>query len=191
MRKRVLLFGGAEIRPPSEQNATSPIQAEYWRLINDNKVAARFTADHSHSVRLEGQLPIWSIPSSGWSYTPKWPLAIINVYKKKIELDLVAGDGQPLQRLIIPNPINAAIGWFQPRVIRSASPTFSEDLKLNPDLTFVQLSDSQFDDGTVPRYQSRFAMDEKMNKLAVTQVNRLKPAMVFMTGDLTNKNTTN
>jgi len=186
--KAVLLFGGAEIRPPSEQNATSPIQAEYWRLINDNKVAARFTAVHAHSVRLEGQLPIWSIPSSGWSYTPKWPLAIINVYKKKIELDLVAGDGQPLQRLIIPNPVNAA------RMVPAASdpfgaPTFSEDLKLKPDLTFVQLSDSQFDDGTVPRYQSRFAMDEKMNKLAVTQVNRMKPAMVFMTGDLTNKNT--
>ena len=68
-------------------------------------------------------------------------------------------------------------------------PTYSEDLARRPKLTFAQLSDSQFDDGTVPRYKARYAYDEVMNTLAVKQVNRLKPAMVFMTGDLTNKNT--
>jgi predicted MPP superfamily phosphohydrolase len=68
-------------------------------------------------------------------------------------------------------------------------PTYSEDLKRKPELTFVQLSDSQFDDGTVPRYAARYAFDEQMNELAAAQVNRLNPPLVFMTGDLTNKNT--
>lgn len=186
--RAVLLFGGADIRPPGAVNATAPIQTEYWNLINDHQVAARFTGGHSHSVRYDNRLPIWSIPSSGWSYTPKWPIALISVYEEKIELDLVHEGGQPLQRLVIPNPVGAA------RMAAATDdpfgiPTFSEDLKLKPRLTFVQLSDSQFDDGSVPRYASRFAMDEKMNELAVAQVNRLKPALVFMTGDLTNKNT--
>jgi predicted MPP superfamily phosphohydrolase len=186
--RAVLLFGGADIRPPGNPNATASIQTEYWSLINDYNVAARFTAGHSHTVRYDDRLPIWSIPSSGWSYTPKWPIALISVYEKKIELDLVHEGGQPLQRLVVPNPANAA------RMVAASNdpfgiPTYSEDLKLKPNLTFVQLSDSQFDDGSVSRYKSRFAMDEKMNELAVVQVNRLKPALAFMTGDLTNKNT--
>jgi hypothetical protein len=183
----VLLFGGADIRPPTAPNAP-PLQAEYWKLINDFHVAARFTGGHAHSVRMSDRLPVWSIPSSGWSYSPKWSIALISVYEKKIELDLVREPGQPLQRLVVPNPVKA------PRFVSVAddpfgAPTFSEDLKLKPDLTFVQLSDSQFDDGSVPRYGARYAMDEKMNELAVGQVNRFKPALAFMTGDLTNKNT--
>lgn len=186
--KAVLLFGGAEVPPPGEPHETTPIQTEYWKLIDEHQVAARFTGGHAHTVRYVDRLPIWSIPSSGWSYTPKWPIALISVYEKKIELDLVHEGGQPLQRLVVPNPVHSE------RMVAAADdpygvPTFSEDLQLKPTLTFVQLSDSQIDDGSVPRYRSRFSADETMNELAVAQVNRLKPAMAFMTGDLTNKNT--
>ena len=184
----VLLFGGSDIREPSDQASPTSIQARYWKLMKEKKVAARFIPGHSHTVRLDGRVPTWSIPSSGWSYSPKWPLAIIEVFKETINLNLVAEAGQPLQRLVIPNPVDAE------RIMNAkddpfGSPTYSEDLKLNPELTFIQLSDSQFDDGTLPLYRSRFAMDEKMNQLAAAQCNRLKPAMIFMTGDLTNKNT--
>ena len=186
--KAVLLFSELAFPAPKDPKSTSAIQKEYWDLIHEHKVAARFAGGHAHTVGYEDSLPYWSIPSSGWSYSPKWPIALITVYTKHIELDLVHDGFQPLQRLVIPNPVAAE------RMVKAAEdpygiPTYSEDLKRKPELTFVQLSDSQFDDGSVPRYAARYAYDEPMNELAAAQVNRLNPAMVFMTGDLTNKNT--
>ena len=184
--KAVLLFSELEYPAPQDPKSTSAPQKEYWDLIHDHNVAVRFIGGHAHSVGYDDSLPYWSIPSSGWSYTPKWPIALISVYKKHIELDLVHEGFQPLQRLVVPNPVVAE------RMPKAADdpygvPTYSEDLKQQPKLTFIQLSDSQFDDGSVPRYGARYANDEQMNELAAAQVNRLNPAMVFMTGDLTNK----
>lgn len=186
--RAVLLLGGLEVASPRDPQSATPIQREYWSLIEDHQVAVRLTGGHSHTVRYEGSLPIWSVPSSGWSYGPKWPIALISIFEKRIELDLVHGGFQPLQRLVIPNPVGAG------RMVTAADdpfglPTYSEDLKRKPDLTFVQLSDSQFDDKSLPRYAARYHHDEQMNELAVQQVNRLDPPLVFMTGDLTNKNT--
>lgn len=186
--KAVLLFSELEYPAPKDPKATSAIQQQYWDLIHNHKVAARFIGGHGHSVGLVDSLPYWSIPSSGWSYSPKWPIALITVYPKHVELDLVHDGFQPMQRLVVPNPFAAD------RMVKADDdpygvPTYSEDLKTKPELTFVQLSDSQFDDGSVPRYGARYANDEQMNELAAAQVNRLNPALVFMTGDLTNKNT--
>ncbi len=186
--KAVLMFSELDIPAPPSPETASEIQREYWDLIHKHNVAARFAGGHSHTVSYEDSLPFWSIPSSGWSYTPKWALALITVYAKHIELDLVRAGFQPMQRLVIPNPV-AAERMPKAADDRYGVPTYSEDLQRKPDLTFVQLSDSQFDDGTVPRYAARYTHDEVMNELAATQVNRLNPAMVFMTGDLTNKNT--
>ncbi|MBM83692.1 MAG: hypothetical protein CMJ78_24295 [Planctomycetaceae bacterium] len=186
--KAVLLFEGPEMRAITDPKAASPLQKKYWQLIDDHSVAARLTAGHGHTVRYMDRLPIWSIPSSGWSYSPKFSVALITVYKSRVELTLVYGDDNPLQSITIPNPVAAE------RFPKAADdpvgiPTFSQDLKTKPELTFVQISDSQFDDDTLPRYSARYRYDEVMNKLAVQQVNRLNPPMVFMTGDLTNKNT--
>jgi len=186
--KAVLLFSELDFPAPKDPKSMSAIQKQFWNLIHDHKVAVRFTGGHSHSVGLVDSLPYWSIPSSGWSYSPKWPIALISVYTKRIELDLVHDGFQPPQQLVVPNPVAAE------RMVKADAdpygiPTYSEDLKRKPKLTFVQLSDSQFDDGTVPRYAARYASDEQMNELAAAQVNRLNPSLVFMTGDLTNKNT--
>ena len=158
-------------------------------MVHSADVAVRLAGGHAHTVSYANSLPYWSIPSSGWSYSPKWPIALISVYADRIHLDLVHDeDSQPPQGLVIPNAVAAD------RMPKASDdpygiPTFSEDLKRKPELTFVQLSDSQFDDGSVPRYGSRYRYAEQMNQVAVTQVNRLNPPLVFMTGDLTNKNT--
>ena len=186
--KAALLFGSVEFPALRETDSAESNAARFWKLIHDHKVAALFTPGHSHQVRYSDSLPVWSLPSTGWSYSPKFLLALITVYAERIELTLLREPDQPVQSLVIPNPVTAE------RMPTSKDdpygvPTYSEDLARKPDLTFVQLSDSQFDDKTVPRYRSRYAYDEPMNELAVSQVNRLKPAMTFMTGDLTNKNT--
>lgn len=186
--KAMLLFGGLQFSGPKPTDSPTSPSARFWKLIHKHKVAAQFIAGHAHQVYYEDTLPIWGVPSSGWSYSPKFQLAVITVYEERIELSLLREPGQPIQQLVVPNPVAA------PRMPSAAQdkyrlPTFSEDLALKPELTFVQLSDSQFDDGTVPRYGARYAYDEPMNELAALQVNRLNPAMVFMTGDLTNKNT--
>ena len=186
--RAVLLFSELDLPAITDPKLATANPQQYWKLIHDHKVAARFAAGHTHTVGLVDSLPFWSIPSSGWSYSPKWPIALISVYEKRIELDLLHDNGDPPQQLVIPNPVAA------PRIVKAADdpygvPTYSEDLKLKPQLTFAQLSDSQFDDGTVPRYKARYAYDEQMNELAAAQVNRLNPALTFMTGDLTNKNT--
>ena len=186
--KAVLLFSQLDHRPITDPKSATAAQIGYWDAIHKHKVAVRIAGGHAHTVTYTDSLPYWSIPSSGWSYSPKWPIALITVYDKYIELDLVHDGGQPLQRLVIPNPVAA------PRMVKAMDdpygvPTYSEDLKRKPNLTFIQLSDSQFDDGSVPRYGARYANDEQMNELAAAQVNRLNPALVFMTGDLTNKNT--
>ena len=186
--KAVLLFGGPESVARRKTDAADSMVSRYWDLIHTHKVAARLTPGHSHQVEYTDRLPIWSIPSSGWSYSPKFELALITVFRTRIELTVLREPGQPVQQLVIPNPVAAE------RMPTAAAdpyrmPTYSEDLALKPDLTFVQLSDSQFDDGTVPRYAARYFADEPMNELAALQVNRLNPALVLMTGDLTNKNT--
>ena len=186
--KGVLLFGGPEVNEIADDITPSKLQADYWKAIHDHRVGIRFTAGHAHTIRYQDRLPIFSLPSTGWSYSPKFALALITVYEKKIEVTLVRDASQPVQSIVVPNPVAA------PRMPRAKDdqyqvPTLTEDLAKKPELTFVQLSDSQFDDKTLSRYTARYHYDEQMNKLAVKQVNRLNPSMVFMTGDLTNKNT--
>jgi 3',5'-cyclic AMP phosphodiesterase CpdA len=186
--KAVLLFEGPDFRATPDPATAPPKLKSYWKTIHDRHVAVRFVPTHAHYVAYEDSLPIWGVPSSGWSYSPKFSVALITVYEKQIELTLMRDPDQPVQSLVIPNPVAAD------RMPTAAEdpygvPTYSEDLARKPDLTFVQLSDSQFDDKTVPRYKARYAYDEQMNELVVAQVNRLNPQLAFMTGDLTNKNT--
>lgn len=186
--KAVLLFGGPDYPAIKDQKSATPQQKKYWRAIHDHRVAVRLINGHSHVVSYNDSLPVWTVPSSGWSYSPKFAVALITVYPKRIELTLIRDEFQPTQSLTVPNPVAAdrlPTAGNDPFGI----PTYSQDLASKPELTFVQLSDSQFDDGSLPRYGARYASDEQMNELAVTQVNRLNPPMVFMTGDLTNKNT--
>lgn len=186
--KAVLLFGGLNYSPPADGATAPPAVVRYWKALEQHHVAARFVAEHSHSVRYDKSLPIWTVPSSSWTSTPNWRLAIITVYPKQIELALLLDDDQPPQTLVIPNPVSAE------RMPPAESdphrlPSYTADLKTKRDLTFVQLSDSQFDDGTVASTAGRYKYAPQMSEVAMQQVNRLNPPLVFMTGDLTNKST--
>ncbi|MCM8770023.1 MAG: metallophosphoesterase, partial [Candidatus Omnitrophica bacterium] len=66
---------------------------------------------------------------------------------------------------------------------------YTEDLARKPELTFVLSGDPQFDDLTLEKYKGRFSAVETMNKALVEEINRLKPAIAFVAGDLTNKHT--
>ena len=176
--KGVILFGGPQIEKKV------PWEEKYWKVILDNKVAVRITASHSHYVEYRKTLPIWSVPSTGWQ--TQWKLALITVYPKKIALSLICDLKQPFQTLTVPNPVSS------PRM-KSAEediygvPTYTEDLLLKPEFTFIQLSDSQLDDLKIKRHAPRYKYAPQMNKVAIAQVNKLSPSLVFLTGDLVNK----
>ncbi len=182
----VLVFEGLDYRAPADGAADNSPLSRYWRSLKQGKVAVRMPASHSHSVSYLEQAPIWSIPSSGWTASPAWDIALISVYPQTVTLQLFR-EGKPPQTLEVPNPV-AAEPLPKADDDPYGVPTYSEDLAKKPRFSFVQLSDSQFDDGSIPGYE-RYAYDEQMNAVAVKQVNRLKPALVFMTGDLTNKST--
>lgn len=185
--RAVLVVGGPGYG--ADTRAPEGLDTRYFQMMRDSNVAACLgVRGHSHMVHYTDSLPTWTIPSSGWSSSSMRPtLALITVYPRRVVLDLLNGLDQPRQRLVVPNPVAA------PRMTTAADdphgvPTYTEDLALKPELTFIQLADSQFDDLTTPAGE-RYKYAPQMNTLAVEQANRLKPPLVFLAGDLTNKNT--
>jgi len=61
-------------------------------------------------------------------------------------------------------------------------PSYSQDLKLKPNFTFALVSDPQFD-----RETGRAELIRKA-EANIAELNQLKPAMVFIAGDLVNNN---
>ena len=61
-------------------------------------------------------------------------------------------------------------------------PTYSADLAAEPDFTFALVADPQFD-----RMKNRQTLISRATA-AIDELNRLKPAMVFVAGDLVNNN---
>jgi hypothetical protein len=182
--RAVLLLGGPDIE--HDRTGQPASRARYWELVRAHHVAAMLLPGRGHSAVLNGNtLPVYRMAASGWS-PRRALLTVMRVYRERIELAMIPADGQPEQILTIPNPVAA------PRLEPTAEspvPHYTADLARGPELTFVQLADSQLDDGTVARYAARHQFAEEVNILAVAEVNALKPALAFMTGDLVNKNT--
>lgn len=158
----------------------------YWYLVEEGKVALRLTGAHAHLLGYENTLPTYQLSSPTWQ-ARSCALFMISVYADRIDLAMHPVEpGLPLQRIVVPNPV-AAARWPAAEADPYGSPTYSRDLALKPELSFVHLSDSQFDDQKVPRTGARYALAEPVNASAAAEVNKLKPAFVLMTGDLVNK----
>jgi len=157
----------------------------FQRKVADVKLAAAIIPGHSHNCDLTDSLPVWSAPTASWSDEGN-ALGIISVFPEKLELALYRKD-QPLQVLTVPNPVKAA--RLDARKDTYLLPPYSEDLARKPELTFVVSGDPQFDDLTEEKYRNRFSAVKIMNEALVQEVNRLKPDLIFIAGDLTNKHT--
>ncbi|HOJ40081.1 MAG TPA: metallophosphoesterase, partial [bacterium] len=181
----VLLFGqlGSFLRQPAGHQLE--LLQRFRLRCQENRVAAALTPGHSHTCELVSNLPVWSAPTAGWPGEGN-ALGIVTVFPERIELSLCRSQ-QPWQTLTVPNPVKTA--RFDPGKDPYLLPPYSQDLAEKPELTFVLSGDPQFDDLTVERHKSRFSAVVTMNRALVEELNRLKPELVFVAGDLTNKHT--
>ena len=182
----VLVFGG-----PGHNRNDPPLKKQdsrYWELIEKHKVAARLgSSAWGHTVSYKNSLPDWKVFAT-CRLTKTWRIALVTVYPKRVDLSLVKDEGQPMQTLAVPNPVAAA----RMRTVQEDKrgfPTYSEDLARKPQLTVVHLSDTQIDDRTVADHGKGFYYAMETSPAVAREVNLLKSDMVFITGDLTNKNT--
>lgn len=177
----ILVFEG---QLPSKKDLNSPL----LKSIKKHKIAAFVKAEGSIRTDLIGELPLWVAPYKVWNHQENWLMGIISCYENHIELGRLNMSAQPMQNLIVPNP-------HKMKYMKSVTedpvgvPSYSFHRSLKPKLTFVQLSDPQIDDFTEPKRAGKYKSAVAMNIQAVDEVNRLSPSMVFMTGDLVNKNT--
>lgn len=184
--KAVIQVGGP-VQPWPIPAVPSDAQ-RYWSAVEEGKVALRLTGAHAHLLGYENTLPTYQLPSPSWQ-ARVCALVTISVFPERIELAMHPVEADlPLQRIAIPNPVKST-RWPTAEADPFGSPTYSRDAALKPELTFVHLSDSQFDDQKVPRIGARYALAEPVNGAAVAEVNKFKPAFALMTGDLVNKDT--
>lgn len=176
--KAVLLFANRD-RTMGRSRLT-PDHEHFWNVIDKSKVAARFEPTrYGHRLGYEKTLPLWTVGSTGWS--TRGAISLVRVFDDRIEMAEVRDATHRTFSLSVPNPVRAS------RLASVADdpygcPSYSQDLKLKPDFTFALVSDPQFD-----REANR---DYLINKAqaAITDLNRLNPAMVFVAGDLVNNN---
>lgn len=152
----------------------------FWPLIESSKVAVQFEPTrYGHRLGYRNTLPLWTVGSTGWS--TGGAVSVVRVFADRIEMAEVRSANQQTFSLTVPNPVRAD---------RLASvvddpfgcPSYSQDLKLKPDFTFALVSDPQFD-----REANREYLIKKA-ETAIVELNRLKPSMVFVAGDLVNNN---
>jgi predicted phosphodiesterase len=177
--KAVLLFGGKAGDEFSRTKLTAEHQP-FWSLIEDHQIAIRFEPTrYGHQLGYENTLPIWTVGSTAWS--ARGAVSVVWVFADTIEVAEVADPTQPHYSLSIPNPVRT------PRLPAIADdpygcPSYTKDLAEKPDFTFALVSDPQFD-----RVKNRETLISRAHA-AIDDLNRLKPAMVFIAGDLVNNN---
>ncbi len=183
--RATILFGGPKrigLRPAETDGDAA---RRFWNLTDENRVALQIIPGHDHLLSGDS-LPRWTAPSMAWQ--ERWSLGLIEVCSEKLDVHLIASLDQPRQTLTIPNPMGSR------RLVSAehdphGNPLYTQDLGEGPLFSFVHATDSQIDDGTVPKAAARYPHDEAMSEAAVAQVNRLKPEFLVITGDLVNKNT--
>lgn len=173
-----LLFGG---RTSFRGEGTFDTDdAAFWNFVEKSQVGVRFepTRYGSH-LSLTNTLPLYKVGSTAWSL--RGAVTLVTVYKNKIVIEKIRDLDQPAFAAVVPNPVNAD------RLVKAEadpylSPSYSLDLKDKPDLTFAVVSDPQL------------SLDDRSDKLrkkaeaCIEDINRLKPAHVFITGDLVERN---
>lgn len=176
--KAVILFADRN-RVMSRSKLTASHSA-FWSLVNNKHIAVRLEPTrYGHQLGYEETLPLWTVGSTAWS--TRGAISLINVFEDRIELAEVATPDEETFSLSIPNPVTS------PRLARAEDdpfgcPSYTEDLKQEPDFTFALVSDPQFD-----RESNRNYLIQKA-EAAIRDLNRLDPAMVFVAGDLVNNN---
>lgn len=177
--KAVLLFGGKGGDEFSRSKLTAD-HARFWPLVETRKIALRFEPTrYSHQLQYEHTLPIWTVGSTAWS--ARGAVSVVRVFARTMEVAEVADPAQPQFTLSIPNPVDA------PRLPAAADdpygcPSYSADLADRPEFTFALVSDPQFD-----RAVNRDSLIT-IATAAIDELNRLQPALVFISGDLVNNN---
>ncbi len=175
----VLLFGGKAGDEFSRSKLTHG-HPTFWPMITDQRVAVRFEPTrYSHQVAYENNLPVWTVGSTAWS--ARGAVSVVRVFPESIELAEITDRTQPHFSLDVPNPVRTT------RLPTAASdpygcPTYSANLAKKPDFTFALVSDPQFD-----RVRNRDTLISRATA-AIDELNRLKPATVFIAGDLVNNN---
>ena len=157
-------------------------------LLKKNKVTAWLGGSRygPRVARLDG-VPVVTPPAAGWSGGLSHML--IDVQPAGLKLNLCARGTDLRHTLFLPNPRRGKVGAPDgPRYLAA----YREAAAARPLVTFVQISDSQIDDGTVKASARRYRYAPEDNARAFKQINALDPAPAFVvsTGDLTNKSTT-
>jgi len=176
--KATLLFGGRQ-----NQRGTGPYNPSsvaYWDFIEKHKVAVRLEPTrYSSRMSLEQTLPVYVIGSTAW--TLRETVTHLKVYADRVVVEKVAAMGQPAFHTEFPNPV-AGGKMKMASDDPFASPSYSADLKAGPKLTFAVASDPQVSIGRQRSYLVRKAEE------VIADLNRLKPAHVFIPGDLVEDN---
>ena len=176
--KAVLLF--ADRNRTMGRSRLTPDHKVFWKLVEQHKIAVRFEPTrYGHRLGYENTLPLWTVGSTGWS--TGGAISLVRVFADRIEMAEVRDPTHRVFSLSVPNPVNAA---RLTSVLDDpyGCPSYSQDLQLKPDFTFALVSDPQFD-----REANREYLIKK-SEVAITELNRLNPAMVFVAGDLVNNN---
>lgn len=174
----VLLFD--EINRTMGRSQLTPTHDTFWSLVKRHHIAAKFSPTrYSHALGYVNTLPTWTVASTGWS--ARGAVTLIKVFANRIEMAQVSDPEDMTYSLTVPNPVT------QPRMLPVESdpfgcPSFSEDLRQNPDFTFALISDPQFD-----RETNRATLISRA-EATIRDLNRLKPAFVLVAGDLVNNN---
>lgn len=174
----VLLFD--EINRTMGRSQLTPTHDTFWSLVERHHVAAKFSPTrYSHALGYVNTLPTWTVASTGWS--ARGAVTLINVFSDRIEMAEVSDPMETAYSLTVPNPVT------RPRMPLAESdrfgcPSYSEDLRQEPEFTFALISDPQFD-----REKNRSTLISRAES-AIRDLNRLNPAFVLVAGDLVNNN---
>ncbi|MFT4691256.1 MAG: 3',5'-cyclic AMP phosphodiesterase CpdA [Limisphaerales bacterium] len=154
--------------------------SKFWPLIEKFKIAGEFEATrYGARVRLANSLPSWTVGSTGWS--TRGAITRIRVFVDRIEVSQYSDANRKEFALSAPNPVGAT---RFPSVENDPHGclTYSAELKKKPALTVALISDPQFD-----RERNRRTLISRA-EAGIADLNRLKPDLVFITGDLVNNN---
>ncbi|MEM7013925.1 MAG: metallophosphoesterase, partial [Verrucomicrobiota bacterium] len=166
--------------PSIGRSLRTPDHAEFWQLVEDEKIAAEFEASrYGYAVNLIETLPTSRVGSIGWS--TRGAITRIRVFENEVEISQFSDPDNPTFALRVPNPVNA------PRLSPAAEDphgclTYTAELAKNPDFTAALISDPQLDRERNRQYLIDLA------EAGVADLNRLNPDVVIITGDLVNNN---
>jgi 3',5'-cyclic AMP phosphodiesterase CpdA len=175
--KAALLFCA---HPPVGRSLRKPDHAAFWPLVEKLQIAAEFeSVRYGYNLSLTNSLPGYKVGSTGWS--TRGAITRIRVFEERIEISQFSDPEKMTFSLTIPNPV-AAPRLTAAEADPSGCLTYTAELAKKPDFTVALISDPQFD-----RERSRQTLIN-LAEAGIADLNRLKPDLVFITGDLVNNN---